>query len=478
MQVCVLHTLIWPLYLNVFVLETIASGHVMVHVACVAPATSLMDQLSETANSQILRLELENQRLRRQLEESSESVAVESASKMLELEKENIRLSQKVDKLLTDVAEKEKRTTELETTLRDISRMKNSLEETVDTLRENGERHVRELEREIEQLTQTVVTVRERSEQTNDDRVLDLERENKKLSERILSSSTQLSRLECENKQLEKSCERLTATVKQLRCVEERSESQEVEIDSLKKTVKTLQMSCEKLELAEQELTSAQVENARLTKSVELLQQSVAKKDEVETENVKLAVEVQHLKRNSDSLKASAERVANLEHEKEELKSLVRKMTEDSAAMKSFVQQLEMELSGSEVQNTQLNESVRSFTGKLETLQHENEELERHNKSLEACLAEQKQTGRKAEAVRLELDELQEQNKQLLKDKCGLDKEIKKIKQATVAKEAEIDELSSKVFELEHTNKGMLFNCNTSKCYTCNLLINCIAHNC
>ena len=73
---------------------------------------------------------------------------------------------------------------------------------------------------------------------------------------------------------------------------------------------------------------------------------------------------------------------------------------------------------------------------------------------LETALAEQKQMERKAEAIHVQLDELQEQNKQLVKDKCVLDKENKKIRQAIAAKEAEIDELSTKVFELEHTNKG------------------------
>jgi len=420
----------------------------------VGPAVSLLDQLTQSTNSQILRLELENQRLRCQLEESSESAVLENTSKVLELEKENSRLSQKVEKLLTDVAEKDKKSTELEASVRDLNRAKTSLEETVDTLRENGERQVRELEREIEQLTQTVATVRERSEQTNDDRILDLERENNKLSEKILLSSAQVSRLECENKQLERSCERFTTDAKELRCVEEKNQIQEREIDSLKKTVKTLQMSCEKLDIAEQELASVQVENTRLTKSVELLQQSVSKKEEAETENIKLAVEIQQLKRNVDLLKASAERVADLEHDKEELKSITRKLTEDSTAKKSVLQQLETDLSRRDMQNTELSECIKSLTNKLEALQHENEELKQCSMNFETALTEQKQVERKAEAIRLQLDEIQEQNKQLLKDKCLLDKENKKMKQAVAAKEAEIDELLSKMFELEHTNKG------------------------
>ena len=52
---------------------------------------SLSDQLNETANAKILRLELENKRLLKRLQEQKETQLVDNSAKFLELEKENHR---------------------------------------------------------------------------------------------------------------------------------------------------------------------------------------------------------------------------------------------------------------------------------------------------------------------------------------------------------------------------------------------------
>ena len=56
----------------------------------------MSDQLNETSNTKILRLELENQRLQKQLEEIKQNSSLENSSKMVELKKENNRLARKV----------------------------------------------------------------------------------------------------------------------------------------------------------------------------------------------------------------------------------------------------------------------------------------------------------------------------------------------------------------------------------------------
>ena len=53
---------------------------------------SISDQLNETANAKILRLELENKRLLKKLSEQREVELIEHSAKFLELEKENNRL--------------------------------------------------------------------------------------------------------------------------------------------------------------------------------------------------------------------------------------------------------------------------------------------------------------------------------------------------------------------------------------------------
>ena len=65
------------------------------------PSVSLDEQLSEQTTSEVLRLQLENQRLLEQLQELRDSVGLSSAtaSRLVEVEKENRRLASKVDKL-------------------------------------------------------------------------------------------------------------------------------------------------------------------------------------------------------------------------------------------------------------------------------------------------------------------------------------------------------------------------------------------
>jgi hypothetical protein len=60
---------------------------------------SLSDQLTETSNAKILRMELENQRLQAKLREAQEGAVIASAEVNLQLEKENQRLIKRIEKL-------------------------------------------------------------------------------------------------------------------------------------------------------------------------------------------------------------------------------------------------------------------------------------------------------------------------------------------------------------------------------------------
>ena len=80
------------------------------------PTNSLSDQLNETTNTKILRLELENQRLRNQIvpsNENSEKV-VENTSRVSALERENQRLSVKVKTLQQNKCVEERNFIQLE----------------------------------------------------------------------------------------------------------------------------------------------------------------------------------------------------------------------------------------------------------------------------------------------------------------------------------------------------------------------------
>lgn len=64
---------------------------------------SLSDQLTETSNAKILRLELENQRLSSKVREMEEGALIHSAELNLQLEKENQRLLKRIEKLQESV---------------------------------------------------------------------------------------------------------------------------------------------------------------------------------------------------------------------------------------------------------------------------------------------------------------------------------------------------------------------------------------
>lgn len=62
-------------------------------------ANSLSDQLGQSANAAILRLQLEKKRLEQSLQAAVENTAHENNIRITELEKENARLSEKLQKL-------------------------------------------------------------------------------------------------------------------------------------------------------------------------------------------------------------------------------------------------------------------------------------------------------------------------------------------------------------------------------------------
>ena len=77
------------------------------HSSAAGITNSLSAQIGETANAKILRLELENQRLQKHLEDCRQNAMVENAARALELEKENQRLATKVGKLQEDASKEQ-----------------------------------------------------------------------------------------------------------------------------------------------------------------------------------------------------------------------------------------------------------------------------------------------------------------------------------------------------------------------------------
>ena len=151
--------------------------------------------------------------------------------------------------------------------------------------------------------------LRERNEKTNDTRMKEVERENKRLTETISTKNAQMSKMEFESRQVQRSFTKLKENVDRLSELEKENCGLEKENSGLHQKVATLQHACDKLETVEQELSDLEVENRKLHKTLEGLQGAVKRKEELERENINLTVEKQKVERSLENLKASSNKV-------------------------------------------------------------------------------------------------------------------------------------------------------------------------
>ncbi|XP_076464558.1 uncharacterized protein LOC143296482 [Babylonia areolata] len=419
---------------------------------------SLSDQLTETSNAKILRMELENQRLTAKLREMQEGAVIHSAEVNLQLEKENQRLVKRIEKLQESAQEGSQKLLEAEDQQQRVEGERRELQQALDVVKENAERHVRDLEQENAHLTATIEVLRERNEKTNDARMKELERENKRLTETVTTKNTQLSKMEFEGRQLQRSYSKLKENVDRISELENENAGLEKENNDLHQKVATLQHTCEKLERVEQEFSDMEVENRKLQKSVEVLQGAVKRKEELEQENINLTVEKQKLERTLENLKGSSTKVAELESEKDLLNKeiqQVRKLLESQKAQKAKQEQLEFELLDLDNENQRVQKTLEVTTKRLQQLEKDNSDLEGENETLQKQIEAFKMSSRKLQDREKESQELEGELERVQKDKAGLEKEGRRLRQALDAKETALDEATGRLQALEHDHKAL-----------------------
>ncbi|CAL1530395.1 unnamed protein product [Lymnaea stagnalis] len=421
-------------------------------------ASSLSDQLSETSHAKILRLELENQRLSAKLAEMKETALIQSAEMSLEMEKENKRLSNKIEKLQTSMIESSERVIKMENDLTASKDEREKLLKVLETVKENCERQVRELERENEQLSQALCKLQERSEQTSDVKVKDLERENKRLHEVVTTKNSQLSKLEFDYRQLHRSGQQLQEGTQRLKELEVENQSLEKENVELHQKVATLQHLEEKVDLIEQENSDLGVENRKLQKMVETLQVTTQRREQLEQDHISLTLEHQRLQRTLESFKSESDRALELEAEKEELNrelQQLRKSLEGQKTQKLRQEQMEFDLIDTGNENQRLLKSLEVTTRRLQTLEKDNMDMETENERLTKEIEALKVTSKKLEDKEKEASQLEVEVQRLQKDKTTLEKENRKLKQSGEFKDSTMEEMNVKFTSLEQENKTL-----------------------
>ncbi|XP_072031647.1 girdin-like isoform X3 [Amphiura filiformis] len=419
---------------------------------------NLKSEYDDSASSRILRLEKENQRLIQELENFKDTTSFEHNSRVLEMEKENQRLGKKVEILQTATTKDMQKYLELEQEINKLRRERETLTDTIGTVKENAERQTKEWDAEKEMFNKTIETLRERNIKDIDQRVQDVEKENKKLCEDVKETQSRISQMQHENKQLQKAQERLKETSTKLEELEKQNLELESEKDKLTRNIATLKLMCDKQEELEKCNSELELEKRKLEKSLETLKSRCEKMDHVESEIVQLRADNQRLQRSLETVKGTASKVTQLEHDKEELDRQNRQLQKSMVSLKSFeakVSQLEVDNMKLENENKRLETVIQLSKQKVEKLERETQELDSEVELLRKQVDAAKLSEKKVEVIEKNCRTLELQKMSVDNEVSLLQKENKRLKHSLQARDNLVDEANARAATLEQDHKQL-----------------------
>ncbi|XP_078674207.1 uncharacterized protein LOC144912604 isoform X27 [Branchiostoma floridae x Branchiostoma belcheri] len=306
----------------------------------------LAAECNESATSRALRLEKENKRLVQEMEELKEQMhhSDSSNTRMTELEKENQRLSEKLKRLQDSATKETQSLLDLEQFSDDLIKDKAQLEQTLETVKENSERQIKELERENEQLQQTINTLRQRTQ----------ELVNEKLH----------------NQQLTNELEKLAAELDKIGLNKEKLLQQEHSQDESRWKALESRMESElkkSLEIKEEKVHALE---SRLQESV--------------NRNQKLREELRTLRREHEAMQQKYEEEQGSSPPKVTVRRTTQgETTRELIKMKDQVIELERNNAKFETENSSLKQQSRSLESQCNKLQQQVSSLQSHNASLQ-----------------------------------------------------------------------------------------------
>ncbi|XP_055257073.1 girdin isoform X4 [Moschus berezovskii] len=425
-----------------------------------APQKSLGHEVNELTSSRLLKLEMENQSLTKTVEElrSTMDSAEGTTSKILKIEKENQRLSKKVEILENEIIQEKQSLQNCQNLSKDLMKEKAQLEKTIETLRENSERQIKILEQENEHLNQTVSSLRQRSQISAEARVKDIEKENKILHESIKETSSKLSKIEFEKRQIRKELEHYKEKGERAEELENELHHLEKENELLQKKITNLKITCEKIEALEQENSELERENRKFKKTLDSFKNLTFQLESLEKENSQLDEENLELRRSVESLKCASMKMAQLQLENKELESEKEQLKKGLELMKaSFkkTERLEVSYQGLDTENQRLQKALENSNKKIQQLESELQDLEMESQTLQKNLEELKISSKRLEQLEKENKSLEQETSQLEKDKKQLEKENKRLRQQAEIKDTTLEENNVKIGNLEKENKTL-----------------------
>ncbi|XP_053882722.1 protein Daple isoform X2 [Malaclemys terrapin pileata] len=421
---------------------------------------SFVFELNECASSRILKLEKDNQSLQTTIQELRDlSLTTEESSlKFVELEKENQQLSKKIEKLQNQIEKEKQSNQDLETLSEELIKEKEQLQGVMETVKADKDRQIEDLKQENDHLNQVVLSLRQRAQVSSEARIKDIEKENKMLHETVTETSSKLSKLEFEKKQLHKDFEQVKEKVERVEEMEKELHQLERENEQLTKKAAAMKIVTEKVEVLEQENGDLEVENRKLRKSLDTLQNVSIRLEDLQRDNKQLDEENLELRRMVETMRFTSTKMAQIEAENKELereKEELRKNVEMLKTLGKKSERLELSYQSVNSENQRLQQILENSSKKTQELEKELQGMESENQVLQRKLEEQKISSKWQERLEKENKVLEQEVSQLEKDKKMLEKETKRLWQQVELKDAILDDNTVKLAAVEKENRTL-----------------------
>nr|XP_018904928.1 PREDICTED: daple-like protein isoform X1 [Bemisia tabaci]XP_018904929.1 PREDICTED: daple-like protein isoform X1 [Bemisia tabaci] len=373
---------------------------------------SLSEQLTNTAQTRALELDLENRRLLTEIESLQESLRGQTNEKILELEKEKKRLSLQVDSLESSKKKLAQTNSEYEKSLNEYKLEIKKTHESKELLRNqllarskeiddlNNERQ--KLERKIEELEQSLELVRQQADSITEvqelkHKISSLEKNVLKLRETNEEQAVEMDKLISEAEvnlrektQFKKQVEELQQQLTRLHEVEQEYRELKSKYNIDKQTLATLQQDLvnEKMDrqrMAENTVDSnvTNLSNAKLEVSIKTLQTQItslkAEHLALQLANSQLAAEKEEISKECERLKENHERLSK---DQLSLQKLHEQLTADNDELLEALQTAKNSINDYRTDNRNLEDEVAALKCTQQILQAEKETLGLESKSL------------------------------------------------------------------------------------------------
>merc|ERR1712038_1529771 len=276
--------------------------------------TNIMSEQLSKDTARMHRLELDNQRLKSDIEDLKMNGIKEQSEKCLKLERENKCQALTIKQLQETHAKDADNTVSLQGELNQVVTKSQQMEQIVETLKQNEAQTRVEKDMIIENLNKEIESLRKRQEQTLNEQLRFLEEENKKLVKDKTISETRLTKVEYENRQFLRKLKESEACLEKADDAMKEKEKAIKQVESLSREID--QMSNLKEAKDSFALKDMEEDKLKLSKSNEKLRNELST---LFAENSKMKMDIHKANKKVESLKNENKKLALMELERDDL---------------------------------------------------------------------------------------------------------------------------------------------------------------